>query len=50
MVGDLVDTDLVGAMRAGIDFFLETSVVDANAGGLKLTATISNVDELVGLL
>lgn len=50
MVGDQVDTDLIGAKRAGIDFILVTSGVDSDAGGLEPIATISNVDELVGLL
>ncbi len=50
MVGDQVDTDLIGAQRAGIDYILVTSGVDAHANGLKPIATISNVDELVDLL
>ncbi|MDA4124522.1 MAG: HAD-IIA family hydrolase [Thaumarchaeota archaeon] len=50
MIGDQVDTDLIGAKRAGIDFILVTSGVDTQAGGLTPIATISNVDELVGLL
>ncbi len=50
MVGDQVETDLVGALRAGIDAVLVTSGVDVHAHGLRPIATISNVDEIVGLL
>ncbi len=50
MVGDQVETDLLGARRAGIDAVLVTSGVDLHAGDLKPIATISNVDDILGLL
>ncbi len=50
MVGDQVETDLVGARRAGIDAVLVTSGVDLHPHGLRPIAIISNVDELIGLL
>jgi 4-nitrophenyl phosphatase len=50
MIGDQVDTDIVGASRAGIDAILVTSGIDQDAAGFKLLAKLSNVDEIVPLL
>ena len=50
MIGDQVDTDIVGASRAGIDAILVTTGIDKDAPGLKLLAKLPNVDELVPLL
>lgn len=50
MLGDQVDTDIRGAVRAGIDPILVTSGVDTDAGGYRLLAKLSNVDEIVRLL
>ncbi len=50
MVGDQVDTDLLGASRAGIDSILVTTGVNRQARSTGVIATISNVDELVNLL
>ena len=50
MIGDQVDTDILGASRAGIDAILVTTGIDKDAPGLKLLAKLSNVDELVTLL
>ncbi len=46
MVGDQVETDIVGASRAGIDSILVLTGVDRRAGGTKVKATINNIDEL----
>lgn len=50
MIGDQVDTDIAGAVRAGIDPILVTSGIDQAAEGYKLLAKISNVDDIVRLL
>jgi HAD superfamily hydrolase (TIGR01450 family) len=50
MVGDQVETDIVGATRACIDAILVTSGVDKEAKGFDLLARVSNVDEIVTLL
>jgi len=50
MIGDQADTDIAGASRTGIDAILVTSGVDKDAGGLKVLATLPNVDDLVRLL
>jgi 5'-nucleotidase len=50
MIGDQVDTDLLGAKRAGIDYILVTSGVDAHAQRLEPLMTISNVDEIVRMI
>ena len=46
MVGDQVDTDILGAFRAGVDAVLVTSGVDKSAGDYPVVATVSNVDAL----
>ncbi len=50
MVGDQLDTDIMGAIRAGIDPILVTSGIDKDAKGQKLLAKLSNVDEIVPML
>ena len=50
MVGDQLDTDIAGALNAGIDPVLVTSGVDRSARGYRLLAKLSNVDEIVPLL
>ncbi len=50
MVGDQIETDILGAARAGIDSILVKTGVDTNANGPGLLATISNVDQLLDLL
>ena len=50
MVGDQLDTDVLGALNAGIDPILVTSGVDRSAGGYRLLAKLANVDEIVPLL
>ncbi len=46
MVGDQVETDILGARRGGIDAILVTSGVDQAAKGFRLLGKVSNVDEL----
>ena len=50
MVGDQVETDILGATREGIEAVLVTSGVDQVAHGFKLLATVTNVDELTDFL
>jgi HAD superfamily hydrolase (TIGR01450 family) len=50
MVGDQVETDILGASRAGIDAVLVTSGIDQSADDFKLLAKVSRVDELVDFL
>ena len=50
MVGDQVDTDIAGAVRAGVDAILVTSGVDKVAEGYTLLAKLPDVDALVPLL
>ncbi len=50
MVGDQLDTDILGASRAGIESVLVTTGVDKGPDGFKVLATIQNVDSIVGLL
>jgi 4-nitrophenyl phosphatase len=50
MVGDQVETDVLGANRAGIDAILVTTGVDKTAMGHKVLATVSSVDDLVRFL
>ena len=50
MVGDQLDTDILGALRAGIDPILVTSGIDRDAQGYRLLAKLRNVDEIVPLL
>lgn len=50
MVGDQLDTDVSGAINAGIDPILVTSGIDRSARGYRLLAKLSNVDEIVPLL
>ncbi len=50
MVGDQVDTDILGATRAGIDAVLVTTGIDRRAPGMSLLAKLSNVDDIVPLL
>lgn len=50
MVGDQVDTDIAGAINAGIDPILVTSGIDRAAKGYRLLTKLPNVDEIVPLL
>ncbi len=50
MIGDQVDTDLVGAARAKIDAILVTSGVDKDPRGSPVIATLSNVDEVADMM
>ena len=50
MVGDQLDTDILGALRAGIDPILVTSGIDRDAQGYRHLAKLPNVDEIVPLL
>jgi 4-nitrophenyl phosphatase len=50
MVGDQLDTDIAGAIRAGIDPILVTSGIDKDARGYRLLAKLPNVDDIVPLL
>ena len=50
MVGDQLDTDIAGALRAGIDPILVTSGIDQDAGGRRVLAKLRNVDDIVPLL
>ena len=50
MVGDQVETDIVGANRAGIDSILVLTGVDRRAGRTKAKGTINNIDELADYL
>ena len=50
MVGDQVETDLAGAMRAGIDAVFVTTGLDAGPARMKVLATLGNVDDLESLL
>lgn len=50
MVGDQIDTDIEGAVRAGIDAILVKTGVDKDIRGTGAIASISNVDDLVRFL
>jgi 4-nitrophenyl phosphatase len=50
MVGDQVDTDILGAVRAKIDAILVKTGVDKDIRGTGARAAVSNVDDLVNLL
>ena len=50
MIGDQLDTDITGAIRAGIDPILVTSGIDKDARGYRLLAKLPNVDDIVPLL
>jgi len=50
MVGDQIDTDIKGAVRAGIDAILVKTGVDKDIRGTGAIASISNVDDLVRFL
>lgn len=50
MVGDQVETDILGAVRAGIDAILVRTGVDQDAKGFRLLATVSGVDDLAAYL
>ena len=50
MVGDQLDTDIDGAIAAGIDPILVTSGVDRDPAGRRVLATLANVDDIVPLL
>ena len=50
MVGDQVDTDIVGAARAGIDSILVTTGVDKDSRGHRVLAKLRNVDEIASML
>ena len=50
MVGDQLDTDIDGALAAGIDPILVTSGVDGDAKGRRVLATLANVDDIVPML
>ena len=46
MVGDQIDTDILGAKRAGIDSILVLTGVDREVEGSGAMCSVSNVDEL----
>lgn len=48
MVGDQIDTDILGAVRSGVDAILVKTGVDHDIRGTGSVAAISNVDDLVG--
>jgi len=50
MVGDQIETDILGASKLGIDSVLVTSGVDKTAGKFKVIVTIPNVDDLANFL
>lgn len=50
MVGDQLDTDILGASRSGIDSVLVTTGVDKAPGPYKVAAVLDNVDGLVGIV
>ena len=50
MVGDQIETDLVGAARAGIDSILVTTGVDKSPGASKPVAVLPNVDDILSLI
>lgn len=50
MVGDQLDTDIAGAVHAGIDPILVTSGIDQEARGYRLLAKLPSVDAIVPLL
>jgi 4-nitrophenyl phosphatase len=50
MIGDQLDTDILGANRAGIDAVLVTTGIDRQAKGYRLLAKLPNVDAMVPLL
>jgi len=50
MVGDQLDTDILGAVRARIDAILVKTGVDKDTRGSGAVASIDNVDDLVGFL
>ena len=50
MVGDQLDTDIKGAVRAGVDAILVKTGVDKDIRGTGAIAAISNVDDLVKYL
>ena len=50
MVGDQLDTDILGAVRARVDAILVRSGVDRDIRGTGAKAAVSNVDDLVRFL
>ncbi|HZW85561.1 MAG TPA: HAD-IIA family hydrolase [Nitrososphaerales archaeon] len=50
MIGDQLDTDILGAENSGIDAVLVKSGVDRSARGHRVAATIETVDDLVRLV
>jgi HAD superfamily hydrolase (TIGR01458 family) len=50
MVGDQVETDILGAYRAGIDAILVKSGVDKDPNGYPVLASVLNVDDISGFL
>ena len=50
MVGDQVDTDVLGANRADIDAILVRTGIDRDHGGTNVLAVIDDVDDLIDLL
>ncbi|MBI3840700.1 MAG: HAD-IIA family hydrolase [Thaumarchaeota archaeon] len=50
MIGDQVETDILGASRAGIDSILVTTGVDSDDRGMGALATIPNVDYITRLV
>ena len=50
MVGDQIDTDIEGGVRAGIDSILVKTGVDRDIKGTGAVAAVSNVDDLVRFL
>jgi ribonucleotide monophosphatase NagD (HAD superfamily) len=50
MIGDQLETDILGASRLGIDSVLVTSGVDKSSGNFKVLATVPNDDDLADLV
>ena len=50
MIGDQLDTDIAGAIRAGIDAVLVTSGIDQDAKGYRVLAKLPDVDAIIPLL
>src|SRR5207245_8466032 len=53
MIGDQVETDIVGARKAGVDSILVLTGVDKGDGGggrIKPSSTVRNIDDLAAYL
>ncbi len=46
MIGDQVETDIVGARKAGVDSILVLTGVDKGDGRIKPSSTVQNIDDL----